>query len=275
MNRSQVVDDARVTLNDVRADEESVVIGFTVQDLEDGRRNAGMAVALDLMLADNSPEALRPHRGRLTTDEAGRYFYLVRARTGSPDPGDGPETVRAPKEHTAVFRPFRNLKPGTSHRLRFEVSLHQWAVPPSREEAEGVRVEPRPPIGPFVFDFEVPVRRAQIVEVGEQAEAGGITLTLERVVNSPNKPRAIVRFDPPDDGRSWVPRLRKDWLAASEAAAPGQREGSRWWLAMDGPAEGRSSVVVEYLRGVTPGGSPHDVRVICGPWTFEFEAPAP
>ncbi len=273
MNRSQVVDDARVTLDDVRADEESVVMGFTVQDLEDDRRNAGMAVALDLMHAGDPPEALRPHRGRLTTDEAGRYFYLVRARTGGPDPGDGPQTVRAPKAHTAVFRPFRNLEPGTSHRLRLEVSLHRWAVPPSREGAGGAQAEPSPPVGPFVFDFGVPVRRVPVFEVGQEAEAGGITLTLERVVNSPTKPRAIVRFDPPDDGRSWVPRLRNDWLGASEASAPGEQEGSRWWLAMDGPAEGRSSVVVEYLRGVTLGGSPHDVRVICGPWAFEFEAP--
>jgi len=64
-------------------------------------------------------------------------------------------------------------------------------------------------------------------------------------------------------------------LPVNEAAAPGQQEGSRWSLAMDQPAEGRSSVTVEYLRGVTPGGSPDGIRMICGPWTFEFEVPDP
>ena len=90
-----------------------------------------------------------------------------------------------------------------------------------------------------------------------------MTLTLERVVNSLAKPRAIVRFDPPSDGRLWTPRLRRDWLGAKAAPAPGQPEGGRW------------SLTVEYLRGVTPGGSPDGIRVICGPWTFEFEVPDP
>lgn len=274
MSRSRVVDDARITLESVRADEEFVIMGFTVQDLKDDRRNAGMPVALDPMLASGPPEALPPQCGRLT-DEAGSYFDLVRARIESPDPGDGPERVRAPKAHTAVFAPPENLEPGSKPRLRFEVSLHQWAVRPSLEEAEGLRSKPRPPIGPFVFDFEVAVRRVPVLEVGQEAEANGITLTLERVVNSLANPRAIVRFDPPSDGRVWVPRLRRDWLPVSEAAAPGRQEGSRWSLAMGEPAEGRSSVVVEYLRGVTPGGSPDGIRVICGPWTFEFEAPRP
>ena len=274
MNRSQVVDDVRINLESVRADEEFVVIGFTVQDLKDDRCIAGMPVALDPMLATGRPEALRPHYGRLT-DAAGRHFELIRASIQSPDPGDSPEVVRAPKAHTAVFASPGTLEPGTNHRFRFEVSLHQWAVRPSSEEAEGVRVEPRPPIGPFVFDFEVPVRRVPVVEVGQEVEARGITLTLERVVNSLAKPHAIVRFDPPDEERLWVPRLRKDWLPVKEAAAPERQEGSRWSLAMDEPAKGRSSLTVEYLRGVTPGGSPDGIRMICGPWTFEFEAPDP
>ena len=274
MNQTQTVDGARVTLEDIRADEEFVVINFSVQDLKNDRRNRGRPAELSPPLASGPPEALPPHYGRLT-DEAGRRFDLVRASMQGLGPEDGPEARRTPKANTAVFAPPGNLEPGSNRRLRFEFSLEQLPIPfASWEEAEGGEPQ-KPPIGPFVFDFEVPVRRVPVVEVGQEAEANGITLTLERVVNSTTKPQAIVRFDPPSDGRLWVPRFRKDWLPVNEAAAPGQQEGGRWSLGMDEPAKGRSSLTVEYLRGVTPGGSPDGIRVICGPWTFEFEAPDP
>lgn len=280
MNRTQTIDGAKVTIEDVRAEEGFVIIDFGVQDLKDDRRSAaGKPAALLPALASNPPEALPPHCGRLT-DEVGRYFSLVGASMEEMGPADGPEARRAPKANSAVFAPPENLRPGTSRRLRFQFSLEQLPIPSSREgpeEETGGRApgEPRPPIGPFVFDLEVPVRRVPVVEVGREAEASGIKIVLERVVNSPARPEAIVRFDPPDDGRLWTPCLRRDWLAAKAAPAPGQPEGGRWSLAMGEPAEGRSSLTVEYLRGVTPGGSPDGIRVICGPWTFEFEAPDP
>ncbi len=197
----------------------------------------------------------------------------MRASMQGLGPEDGPEARRTPKANTAVFAPPGNLEPGSNRRLRFEFSLEQLPIPSSSWEETEEKEPEKPPVGPFVFDFEVPVQRVPVLEVGQEVEANGVTLILERVVNSLGKPHAIVRFDPPDEERLWVPRLRHDWLPANEAASPGRREGSRWSLTMAGPAEGRSSLTVEYLRGVTPGGSPDGIRVICGPWTFVFDVP--
>lgn len=197
MNRTQTKDDARVTLADVRADEETVVIDFGVQDLKDRRRDGGKLAALLPVLATGHPEELPPYCGRLT-DEAGAFFSLAEARMEEAGLDEGPEAIRTPKANRAVFSPPRNLEPGSTRRLRFEISLEEIPISSSREEAEaGVRVEPKPPIGPFVFDFEVPVRGVPVVEIGQEAEASGIVMTLERVVNSLVKPQAIVRFDPP------------------------------------------------------------------------------
>lgn len=160
MNRTQTADDAMITLENVYADEESVVIRFSVQDLKDDRRNAGKSAALEPVLGTGPPEALPPHIGRLT-DEAGREFDLVGATMEGPGPGDAPEMTRAPKANTAVFALPGNLEPSSNHRFCFEVSLEEIPIPSSWDEAEeeGVRGEPKPPIGPFVFDIEIPGRQ--------------------------------------------------------------------------------------------------------------------
>ena len=161
MNRTQTADDAMITLDSVSVDEEFVGIRFSVQDLKDDRRNAGKPAALEPALGSGPPpEALPPHYGRLT-DEAGRQFDLVGAEMESFGPGDGPEVRRAPKANKAFFALPGNLEPGSNRRFRFEVSLEEVPIPPSWEEAEkeGVRAEPKPPIGPFVFDIGIPGRQ--------------------------------------------------------------------------------------------------------------------
>ena len=86
---------------------------------------------------------------------------LVGAEMESFGPGDGPEVRRAPKANKAFFALPESLAPSGNHRFRFEVSLEEVPIPPSWQEAEkeGVRVEPKPPIGPFVVDIEVPGRQ--------------------------------------------------------------------------------------------------------------------
>ena len=83
---------------------------------------------------------------------------LVGAEMESFGPGDGPEVRRAPKANKAVFALPESLAPSGNHSFRFEVSLEEVLIPSSWEEAEkeGVRAKPKPPIGPFVFDFEIP-----------------------------------------------------------------------------------------------------------------------
>ena len=159
MNQTHTADDARITLEGVEANEEFVVIRFSVQDMKDDRRNAGRPAALEPVLGTGPPEALPPHIGRLTDD--GGELDLVGAEMESFGPGDGPELRRAPKANRAVFALPESLAPSGNHRLRFEVSLEEVPIPSSWEEAEeeGVRAEPKPPIGPFVFDIEIPIRQ--------------------------------------------------------------------------------------------------------------------
>ena len=159
MNRTRTVDDATITLEGVEADEGFVVVRFLVWDLRDDRRNSGKPASLEPVLGTGPPEALPPHIGRLT-DEAGEELDLVGAEMESFGPGDSPEARRSPKANKAVFALPGGVAPGVNRRLRFEVSLEEMPIPSSREEAEeGVRVEPKPPIGPFVFDIEVPGRQ--------------------------------------------------------------------------------------------------------------------
>jgi hypothetical protein len=42
-----------------------------------------------------------------------------------------------------------------------------------------------------------------VVEVNQKARAKGVTLRLERVLNSPGRPRAVICYEPPDDKHSW------------------------------------------------------------------------
>jgi hypothetical protein len=77
-------------------------------------------------------------------------------------------------------------------------------VPLIEEFRKGSSVE-EPVAGPFIFVFEIPVRPAPTIEVNQEVEAEGVTLTLKRVVDSPVVPQAIVCFELPDDEHRWMP----------------------------------------------------------------------
>jgi hypothetical protein len=100
----------------------------------------------------------------------------------------------------AVFDVPEGIEPGRAHRFRLEVPLEE-------EPRVGVKVSEKPKPGPFVFDFEVPVQPAPTIEVDRTVEAEGIEITLERVVDSPVVPQAVLCFEPPDDEHLWEPLL--------------------------------------------------------------------
>ena len=134
--------------------------------------------------------------------------------------------------------------------------------------------------GPFVFDFEVPVRPAPTIRVGQEVEAEGIEITLERVVDSPVLPQAVVCFEPPDDEHSWTPWLKDDGVYEKVTSAPQNLGDGCWSLTMGRAVEGRTSVTIANLEGWPRGGPPagtttFNPKTIRGPWTFEFEAPGP
>jgi hypothetical protein len=55
-------------------------------------------------------------------------------------------------------------------------------VPLVEEPRVGVKVSEKP--GPFVFDFEIPVRPAPTIELNQRFEAEGVARTLRCVVAS-------------------------------------------------------------------------------------------
>jgi hypothetical protein len=59
MNQTHTAGDAVITLKGVEADEEFVVIRFSVQDLKDDRRNAGKPAALEPVLGTGPPKRFR------------------------------------------------------------------------------------------------------------------------------------------------------------------------------------------------------------------------
>ena len=247
---------ARVTLLRVYADADTVVAGFTLEDLRGGRR------------VDGHPAELQPAYdfgsfGVRLADESGSEFGLL---TGGGQVSSGPNQILGgPKAQSVTFRPEGGLEPDAQHRFRLEIPVVEVPVTQLGTDSDGFRR-----VGePLVFEFEAPVRPARIVEVHRKATVGGITLTLERVTYSPGQPEAVICMEPREGVRGWFPGGRDL-----------SYEGFRWMkgegdclemVLRNGPLAGPSSVTVEQVE-LNPAS---DGEVVRGPWTFEFEAPAP
>jgi hypothetical protein len=198
---------ARVTLNWVYAEENYVTIGYEVEDLKEGRRVAGHPAELQplLLFEKRSPreeEYLEQHslgtEGVDLTDESGTDFRMVDNFVAI---SEGPDNMaKGPLQNGLAFKPEEGLEPSEEHEFRLEVPLYERAVVPLGKK----QPPPEPfPGESFVFKFEVPVHAVPVVEVNQKARAKGVTLRLERVLNSPGRPRAVICYEPPDDKHSW------------------------------------------------------------------------
>ena len=255
IDQTKNADGARVALRWAYADEDSVEVGFAVEDLQGGRRLGG------------HPVELQPgyYAGVRLTDESGTEFTLAH---GGGETSPGPNGVRqGPLANTALFEVEGRIEPGGEHRFRLEIPVLEMPLtsPGKGEEAPEARR-----VGePFVFGLEVPVRPAPVVEVGRKATASGVTLSLERVADSPGRPGAVLCLvEPRDDVRGWFPVGRD---LAAEAPSPVAGEGDCQQVPLSRPVDGPSSVAVEQVE-LNPA---NDGEVINGPWTFEFEVPRP
>ena len=102
-------------------------------------------------------------------------------------------------------------------------------------------------------------------------------MTLDRVVNSPARPQAVICFRPPDDKHEWYPLVETQ---------PADREpietlplGDGCWSApLYDRTEGHSSVTVTSLDGfptdeTATGPEMMQPKMLAGPWKFDFEFP--
>ena len=176
-----------VTLKWAYAQEKDVVLGYDLEDLKDGRHVAGHPAGLlvaNIRLSDESGTEIR------LPDLGSQQFHLMDMR----------HSIQA------HFKAKESLEPSEKHRFRLEVSLME-SVPGSREfrGPNGQERPPPEPVGkPLVFGFEIPVRPVSVVEVNQKATAKGVTLTLDRVINSPGKPLGVFCYEPPDEERVWT-----------------------------------------------------------------------
>ncbi len=104
-----------------------------------------------------------------------------------------------------------------------------------------------------------------------------VTLTLERVTNSPGGPQGVFCFDPPDNEHDWFPTGGD--LAFEGGPVAGK--GHCLEMLLNVPLQGSSSVTVAEIEGIPPCASGNDEvcagqeRTIRAPWTFDFEVPDP
>jgi hypothetical protein len=283
---------ARVTLNSVYAVERYVIVGYEVEDLQEGRRAGEHPAELQPLPGSENPtrrekEYLEKH-GLGTdvvdlTDESGTDFRMV---NNSGQVSEGPDNMaKGPLQNMVAFEPDQSLEPGEKHRFRLEVPLYESPVVPLGEK----RPPPEPfEGGPFVFEFEVPVRPVPEVEVGQKVTANGVTLTLERVMNSLGRPQTVICYEPPDDEHSWFLHGGKGTYEGgwgSSGSMKGVPPADCQKLLLQGPLDGRSSVEVAAMEGMPrcPSGNAEAAetcyaeqkeKMIRGPWRFEFEVPS-
>ena len=290
---------ARVTLNWVYAEENYVSIGYQVEDLKDDRRVAGHPAELQPLLGFGYGKPTLREKKYLKksglgteivalTDERGTKFRMVDnlgTISGGPD-----HMARGPLENLVAFKPKEKLKPGKDRDFRLQVPLYESAVVP----LEGKQPPPEPfPGEPFVFNFDVPVHAVHAVDVNQKATAKGVTLRLDRVIDSPGRPRAVICYEPPDDKHYWFSyggkgTFQGGWSTSGWAGTGSMRAippAKCHKLMLKSPVEGRTSFEVGMLEGWPD--CPYDnaedfeacyekigYRTIRGPWKFEFKVPS-
>lgn len=250
-------DEATVTLEWAYADARTVVVGIEARDLNGVQKINGYPSVLQPVLLgeENENEAGLPPRVDVT-DASGEDFTNVDGMTQYPGA-------------VAVFETPENFEHGREHRFRLEVPLDEAGMPRMPGD--------KPKSGPFVFNFKVPMQPVPEIEVNQTIEAQGITLTLDRVVNSAGRPQAIVCVESYDDKYTLTPWLEREGMPVDAATAPRRLKDGCWSLTMGDPIEGRSSVTVAYVHAFPRSASNpnEDGKKIRGPWTFEFRAPEP
>lgn len=271
---------AKVVLEYAYADTKFVVVGYTVQDLREDRNIDGHPSELSPIQIDDTDRTPEQEKADLPprvnlTDASGQDFDT--AEGGVTYHVDDPDDVMWAKPNVAIFTPSKGLEPGARHRFHLDVALEESGI--FRPGETSAPYDETPGVGPFAFDFEVPVRPIPVVEVGQKETVKGVTLNLVRVLNSPGKPQAIVCFQPPDDEYHWRPSTAPTGFQFEEPLPADALGNGCWSLTIEDPVAGRSTVKVTEIWGAPRTEramrEDEDGKEIEGPWIFEFEAPVP
>lgn len=253
LHQEKTIGGVTVGLERAYADQDSIVVGYRIEGITRGR------------LDGRDPDSVYP-AAKLTDASGERFGYLNELGRGMSPENSVPEGSQA---WVRAFETPGKLEASDRHRFRFEV----WLEAPTSGTWKPVTES-------FVFDLGLPVLPTPTIEVGETVDAGGLALTLDRLENSPTGTQAFVCFDPPDDGRFYMPMIKTGLFdqPAADGTTYVKNEGcSKYTYDYEETLYGRPGV---YSLTVTeieayPRKNPDERKTekIRGPWTFEFEVP--
>ncbi len=264
LNEKRTVDGITFTLERAYADEDNVVVGYSIEGFEDW--------------GNRYPTTGPP----VVTDGSDRAFEYVGGGGMGTDPMYGNEGEERLSD-LAFFEPSNELNPSAERSFRFELKLNPEAGDGGGQDDSPAKAADQT----IVFDFGIPVHEVDVIRVGQTVEANGVSMTLEQVENSPARTEAVLCFDPPrDDKYNWVPIVERPNIAESDVftnemlyytrpeAATGCVGYDLFRSLHDQP--GTYSLVVKRIEGRVPTTRNFETKLeeeIIGPWAFEFEVP--
>lgn len=253
LEQEKTIDGVTVALERAYADQDGVIVGYRIESLN--RRNLG----------GRDPGSVYPAT-KLTDAGGGRYGFLNEYGRDLNPSNSVPEGSEA---WIRAFDTPEKLEAPGRHRFRFEV----WLEAPTRRAWK--------PVGErFDFDLELPVRPTPTIRVGETRQVGELKLTLDRVENSPLGTQAFVCFDPPNDGRFYMPMVKTgpfDQPTGDGVVALKGQGCSKYTYPYEETVygqPGRYSLTVAEIEAY-PQRNPDERKTesIPGPWRFNFEVP--
>jgi hypothetical protein len=308
---SQTVDGVTVTVDHAYADASQILVGLNLSatsGLTPMVRIAWLGLADGVVF----PWTFTEFPAVATADATGGASTISVNEPHQDEPSPPPPLERQAATDTNWFAAQAWLYSGQERQLVFDVPELQGApavlhlrlvmhlqlaeaVFPTGEEF--LRADPPPTpmpgtqgylVGPFDFEFGVPLLQGDVVEVHQTVEASGVPITLEKVTITPSETRAILRFSPPDAEVDWFPVVELE-LPGGELAVGGPRAlgpsqmvvnlsktGDREWVlrvpAFLGDRHGEWTLtvtkLVDYLFPELRQREP-----LVGPWVFTFELP--
>lgn len=266
IDQTQTKEGITVTIDRAYADSEYVVVGYTVEGLEEAENSEPLTYNPLLFLSDpDGKTAILGQEG---------VFNASELEQASPALPEGSQAI------VDVFETTKPLEAGENHRFRATV-LIEGPGGVVREDS----IADIPQITePFIFDFTIPVIEVPTVEVNKTVEAAGVPITLSEVRLSPARTSAYLCYEPPEEIYD-LPVVKTSetriFRGAQRAAAPvyhdrdtfygNVREGCATYI-FDKPLynkPGEHSLTVTELRS-SRGLADMSVE---GPWKFTFEVP--
>jgi hypothetical protein len=253
VNLNQTVDDVVVSLHQVYADANRVVVSFVVS----GRFYLRYVIH-DVSMSDQFGNVYNPMIMMMDPEISGTQDLSV---------------PKANAEYVIYFVTPPMEEYPTQLLLHLSIELKEYfLVVPVRKHTS---------IGPYEFEFEAQFHRGEVIEVSQVATAGEISITLERVIITPSAAQAIFCCD--------VPRVKCKTLApiasfenergvwhsgiTSSVSSIGGKSCFRdFFFPQASHQPNKWSLTVTELVCMEFGPSNEQVRFL-GPWKFQLQDP--